>query len=159
MRLIIVESPTKARTLSGFLGKGYEVLATVGHIKDLPKSKLGVDVEKEFSPDYVDAMWRMLGQEEPRDIVLATGETHTVREFVNEAFRQVDLDPSEYVRVDDQLFRPAEVHELRGDPSKAKDLLAWTAQVRFQELVKIMVEADLERTAQQAKTRPILPVT
>jgi GDPmannose 4,6-dehydratase len=103
-----------------------------------------------YAPDYVDGMWRMLQSDEPRDLVLATGETHSVREFVEEAFAQVDLDPAEFVVVDEKLFRPAEVNELRGDPSQAEALLGWSARVRFRELIGRMVAADLARLQSQA---------
>jgi len=96
-----------------------------------------------YSPEYVEAMWRMLQHSEPGDYVLATGETHTVREFVERAFNLVGLDPSEYVKVDDHFFRPAEVHELRGDPGRAARLLGWKATTRFADVVRLMVEADL----------------
>jgi GDPmannose 4,6-dehydratase len=87
----------------------------------------------------------MLQQNEPDDYVIATGETHSVKEFVELAFSYVDLDWRDYVIVDERLYRPAEVHELRGDYSKAKRKLGWELTVSFEELVKMMVEADLER--------------
>ncbi|MGB3907558.1 MAG: GDP-mannose 4,6-dehydratase [Methanomethylovorans sp.] len=98
-----------------------------------------------FAGDYVDAMWRMLQQEKPDDYVIATGETHSVEEFVQEAFSIVGLDWKKYVVVDPKFVRPAEVQLLLGDSSKAKRVLGWEPKVRFKELVKMMVEADLER--------------
>jgi GDPmannose 4,6-dehydratase len=95
-----------------------------------------------FAPDYVEGMWRMLQQETPDDYVLATGETHTIREFLQEAFSLRDLDWSEYVRIDPRYFRPAEVDVLLGDSSKAERILGWKPKTTFKELVKIMVEAD-----------------
>jgi GDPmannose 4,6-dehydratase len=96
-----------------------------------------------YAPEYVEAMWRMLQQEEPEDFVIATGETHTVRELCEEAFGHLDLDYQRYVEIDPRYYRPAEVDLLIGDPSKAKQKLSWQPQVTFKELVRIMTEADL----------------
>jgi len=90
-------------------------------------------------------MWLMLQQDEPGDYVIATGETHSVRDFLDEAFGCVDLDWKEYVKIDPRYFRPAEVDELIGDYSKAKEKLGWEPTVRFAELVRMMVEHDRER--------------
>ena len=98
-----------------------------------------------YARDYMDGAWRMLQADEPDDYVLATGETHSVREFLGEAFGCVDLDWNEYVKIDPRYFRPAEVDELIGDYSKAKEKLGWEPTVRFQELVRMMVEHDRER--------------
>ncbi|MGC8827552.1 MAG: GDP-mannose 4,6-dehydratase, partial [Anaerolineae bacterium] len=95
--------------------------------------------------DYVRAMWLMLQQDEPDDYVIATGETHSVRELCEVAFSCVGLDYRDYVRVDPQYFRPAEVDLLVGDASKARAKLGWKPTVTFKELVQMMVEADLER--------------
>jgi len=97
-----------------------------------------------YAPEYVEGMWLMLQQDKPDDYVLATNETHTVREFVQNAFAHADLDWKQYVKHDDRYERPAEVDLLLGDPSKAKRQLGWQPKVRFHELVKIMVDADLE---------------
>lgn len=96
-----------------------------------------------YAGDYVRAMWMMLQQEQPRDFVIATGETHSVRELVEVAFGYLDLDWRDHVVVDERLFRPAEIHELRGDASRAREILGWEPRVSFRELVKMMVEADL----------------
>jgi GDPmannose 4,6-dehydratase len=88
-------------------------------------------------------MWRILQQEESDDFVLATGETHTVREFVESAFAHADLDWREYVKHDPRYERPAEVDLLIGDATKAKKVLGWEPNVRFAELVRIMVDADM----------------
>jgi GDPmannose 4,6-dehydratase len=99
-----------------------------------------------FAPDYVDLMWRTLQHSRPGEFVGATGESHTVREFVEEAFRVAGIDRWEpYVKTDPAFHRPAEVFNLRGDPSKAHRELGWTATTRFHDLVRIMVEADLNR--------------
>jgi GDPmannose 4,6-dehydratase len=96
-----------------------------------------------FAADYVRAMWMMLQQEEPGDYVVATGETHSVRELCQIAFDQVGLPWEEHVVVDQQFFRPAEVDLLIGDASKARDQLGWKPEVGFEDLIRMMVEADL----------------
>jgi GDPmannose 4,6-dehydratase len=96
-----------------------------------------------YAPDYVRAMWQMLQQREPDDYVVATGETHTVREFVELAFRHVGLDWERHVRVDEAYYRPTEVDVLQGDASKAISWLGWQPTVRFHDLVRIMVDADV----------------
>jgi GDPmannose 4,6-dehydratase len=97
-----------------------------------------------YAKDYVDMMWMMLQQDKPDDYVVATGETHSVREFVQETFAALDLDWEKYVKYDQRYVRPAEVELLIGDPSKAKRQLGWEPRVKFKELVKIMVDADLK---------------
>jgi GDPmannose 4,6-dehydratase len=97
-----------------------------------------------YAPEYVEGMWLMLQQDRPDDYVLATNETHTVKEFVQHAFAHADLDWKQFVKHDDRYERPAEVDLLIGDPAKAKKQLGWDPKVRFQELVKLMVDADLE---------------
>lgn len=96
-----------------------------------------------FAGDYVRAMWLMLQQETPDDFVIATGETHSVQEFVEEAFSYLDLDWRQYVKQDPRFYRPAEVDLLVGDPSKAGRILGWEPTVGFRELVRMMVDADL----------------
>ena len=98
-----------------------------------------------FAADYVEAIWMMLQQPTPDDFVIATGETHTVREFVELAFSHVGLDWREHVVIDPAFVRPAEVDLLMGDPSKAKKALGWTPKVKFKQLVEMMVDADLAR--------------
>ena len=97
-----------------------------------------------FAGDYIEAMWLMLQQREPDDYVIATNETHSVREFAELAFDYLGLNWKDHVRVDEQFYRPAEVHLLKGDYSKGKKVLGWEPKVRFQELVKMMVDADLQ---------------
>ena len=97
-----------------------------------------------YAPEYVEAMWRILQQDVGDDFVIATGETHTVREFVEAAFAHVDLDWKKYVKHDSRYERPAEVDLLIGDPAKAKKILGWEPKVRFKDLVRIMVDADME---------------
>lgn len=100
-----------------------------------------------FAGDYVEAMWRMLQQDAPDDYVIATGETHTVRELVQLAFDRAGLDYEKYVVIDPAFIRPAEVDLLIGDPSKAKEKLGWELKTSFPDLVNMMVDSDLERLA------------
>jgi GDPmannose 4,6-dehydratase len=97
-----------------------------------------------YAPDYVEAMWLMLQQEQPADLVIGTGEAHTVREFLDESFGYVGLDWHDCVRIDSKYFRPTEVDYLLADASQAQQTLSWQPRVRFSELVRIMVDADLE---------------
>ncbi len=116
------------------------------------KLKLGnLDAMRDwgFAGDYVRAMWLMLQQPEPADYVVATGEKHSVRELVELAFRCAGLDWQEHVEIDPALFRPAEVTTLRGDASKARAKLGWQPTVDFAGLVRMMVEADLERVRRE----------
>ena len=98
-----------------------------------------------FAGDYVKAMWLMLQQEKPDNFVIATGDTHSVEDFVRHAFEHVDLDFKDYVTKDPRFVRPAEVDILQGDPSYAKQKLGWETEVTFESLVKMMVDADLKR--------------
>ena len=98
-----------------------------------------------FAGDYVEAMWLMLQQEQPDDFVVATGETHSVREFAELAFSHLGLDYKKYLAIDDRLKRPSEVNLLCGDYGKAKKTLGWQPKIRFEQLVGLMVDADLKR--------------
>jgi len=104
-----------------------------------------------YAPDYVRAMWLMLQQDAPDDYVVATGETHSVQEFVSEAFSHMDLDWKEFVVQDPKFYRPAEVDLLVGDPSKAGERLGWEPSVSFRELVRLMVQADMETWERRLK--------
>ena len=97
-----------------------------------------------YAPEYVEAMWLMLQHDRPEDFVIATGEQHTVQEFVEQAFTRAGLDAGRYVEIDPRYLRPAEVDNLCGDPSKAKKVLGWEPKVRFEELVHTMVDADIQ---------------
>jgi GDPmannose 4,6-dehydratase len=96
-----------------------------------------------YAPEYVEAMWMILQQDEPEDFVIATGEAHTVREFVELAFDRVGLDWQGHVEIDPMYFRPAEVESLCGDPAKAREKLGWKAKTSFEELVALMVDGDV----------------
>jgi GDPmannose 4,6-dehydratase len=113
----------------------------------LKKLSLGnVDAERDwgYAEDYVEAMWLMLQQDEPEDFVIATGKAHSVRDCVNVAFDHVGLDPGEYVETDQALMRPAEVDHLIGDYGKAKRVLGWEPRTSFEDMIRLMVDADLE---------------
>ncbi len=97
-----------------------------------------------YAPEFVEAMWLMLQQEEPADLVFGTGEAHSVREFLEEAFGYVDRDWRQYVEVDSRYFRPTEVAFLLADPSEAKRRLGWDTRILFRQLVRIMMDADLD---------------
>ena len=97
-----------------------------------------------YAPDYVAAMWKMLQCDKPGDFVIGTGETHSVREFLDEAFGYLNMDWHEYVQIDSKYFRPNEVDFLQADPAKAQRVLEWEPRVFFKDLVRIMVDADLE---------------
>jgi GDPmannose 4,6-dehydratase len=116
----------------------------LGQQKDVHLGNLEARRDWGFAGDYVEGMWLMLQQSEPDDFVLATGETHSVREFAELAFQRVGLDYREHVVVDQKFFRPAEVELLVGNPAKAHSLLGWEPSVSFPELVHMMVDADLE---------------
>jgi len=115
-----------------------------GRAKELRLGNLDAKRDWGFARDYVEGMWRMLQQESPDDYVIATGETHSVREFCEEAFSHVGLDWKDFVKVDPKYFRPAEVDVLLGDSSKARKVLGWEPKVTFKELAQMMVDADLE---------------
>jgi GDPmannose 4,6-dehydratase len=116
----------------------------LGLQKELFLGNLDAKRDWGYAPEYVEGMWRILQQGDGDDFVLATNESHSVREFVEAAFARVDLDWKEYVKHDNRYERPAEVDLLIGDASKAKRVLDWEPKVRFNQLVQIMVDADLE---------------
>ncbi|MFA4890441.1 MAG: GDP-mannose 4,6-dehydratase [Candidatus Paceibacterota bacterium] len=118
----------------------------LGLAKELVLGNLDAKRDWGYAGDYVEAMWLMLQQEKPEDYIIATGKTHSVKEFVEEAFNCAGLDWRKYVKQDPRFMRPAEVDFLAGDYSKAKEKLGWEPKVRFKELVKMMVDADLELT-------------
>jgi GDPmannose 4,6-dehydratase len=131
-----------------------KITRAVARIKHGLQDKLflgNLDAQRDwgYAPDYVDAMWRMLQADEPGDYVIATGEMHTVREFLELAFQRAGLDPDEHVEIDPRYFRPSEVDALQGDPTLARDRLGWEPKVSFEELVAIMVDADLRALEDQ----------
>jgi GDPmannose 4,6-dehydratase len=116
----------------------------LGLAKELALGNLDAERDWGYAKDYVEAMWLMLQHDEPEDFVIATGEVHSVRELVDLAFRHVGLDPADYVRVDERFLRPAEVEHLVGDASKAREILGWVPRTSFEEMIRRMVDADLE---------------
>jgi len=137
------ESPRR-----GFEFVTRKITSTVAKIKFGLENKLrlgNLEAKRDwgYSGDYVKAMWLMLQQEKPDDYVIATNETHSVKEFVELAFSHVDLNWQDYVAIDEKFYRPSEVQLLLGDYTKGKKELGWQPTIRFEELVKMMVEADL----------------
>jgi GDPmannose 4,6-dehydratase len=129
----------------------------VGLEKKIFLGNLGAKRDWGYAKEYVEAMWLMLQQEEPDDYVIATGETHSVQDFLNEAFSHVGLDWREHLEIDNRYYRPAEVDLLIGDASKAKRKLGWTAKTKFKELVRLMVDADLESAGKEAHMNGYIP--
>jgi len=138
------ESPRRGETF--VTRKITRALAAIkaGTQKHLYLGNLDSNRDWGYAPEYVEAMWMMLQRETPDDFVVGTGETHTVREFLDEAFGYVGLDWHKYVEIDQRYFRPTEVDYLLADPSKTTRELGWKPKVKFHELVRIMVDADLE---------------
>jgi len=144
------ESPRRGET---FVTRKITRAATrikLGLQKKLYLGNLDAKRDWGFAGDYVQAMWLMLQQDKPDDYVVATGETHSVREFVQEVFEYLDLDWRDHVEIDPRYFRPTEVDLLQGDPSKAKKVLGWQPKVSFRELVRMMTDADM-KIAQREK--------
>ncbi len=121
-----------------------------GLAKSLAMGNLDAERDWGFAGDYVEAMWLMLQRDEPRDYVIATGQPHSVRDLCQIAFDRVGLDYQQYVIVDPNLFRPAEVDNLRGDSSRARQELGWRPRVSFRELIEMMVDADNARIQHRA---------
>ena len=117
----------------------------LGKQKEIVMGNLDAKRDWGYAGDYVEGMWRMLQQDKPDDYVLATGETHSIRDFLDLAFKGIGINNwKPYVKQDKQFMRPAEVDVLLGDPAKAEKVLGWKRKVDFPSLVKIMVENDLE---------------
>jgi GDPmannose 4,6-dehydratase len=123
----------------------------LGLASELALGNLDAKRDWGYAGDFVEAMWLMLQHGEPDDFVIATGTEHSVREFCDAAFSHVDLDYEEFVTVDERFMRPAEVERLIGDPGKAKRVLGWEPKVSFEELVHMMVDADMEVAAREAR--------
>jgi GDPmannose 4,6-dehydratase len=116
----------------------------LGLQQELALGNLDAERDWGYAKDYVEAMWLMLQQSEPDDYVIATGDAHSVRELVRIAFEHVGLDPDEHVRIDPRFLRPAEVEHLIGDASKAREKLGWEPRTSFEEMIRLMVDADLD---------------
>lgn len=117
----------------------------LGLAKELRMGNLDAARDWGFAGDYVRAMWMMLQEKTPADFVVATGKAHTVREFADIAFKSVGLNYEDYIRLDPRFLRPAEVDQLLGDPKRAHDLLGWKPEVSFEQMVEMMVQADIKR--------------
>ena len=145
------ESPRRGET---FVTR--KITRAIAHIQAGLQEKLymgNLDAKRDwgYAKEYVEAMWLMLQQDKPDDYVIATGKTHSVREFLEEAFKYVGMDYKKYVEFDERYLRPAEVDMLIGDASKAKKQLGWEPKTTFKELVKIMVDADVEELNRRLK--------
>lgn len=124
----------------------------LGLAKELCLGNLEARRDWGFAGDYVNAMWNMLQQESPSDFVIGTGETHSVRQFCEEAFSHVGLDYQDFVTQDPRFYRPAEVDLLVSNPEKARQILGWSPRVSFKQLVAMMVDADMERLKAQVES-------
>jgi GDPmannose 4,6-dehydratase len=138
------ESPRRGET---FVTR--KVTRAVARIKAGMQDKLflgNLDAKRDwgYAPEYVEAMWMMLQHDEPVDLVIATNESHTVREFTELAFDHAGLDWGDYVELDPRYYRPTEIDHLQGDPSKAKRVLGWEARTKFHDLARLMVDADVQ---------------
>lgn len=145
------ESPRRGET---FVTR--KITRAVAHIKAGLQDKLflgNLEAKRDwgYAKEYVEAMWLMLQQEQPEDYVVATGETHSVEEFLDEAFSHVDLDWHKFVEIDEKYLRPAEVDLLIGDATKARAELGWAPKTTFRELVRLMVDADVAIVNEQPK--------
>jgi GDPmannose 4,6-dehydratase len=144
------ESPRRGET---FVTR--KITRAAGRIKEGLQKKLylgNLDAKRDwgFAGDYVEAMWLMLQQDHGDDYVVATGETYSVREFLDEVFKHIDLDWRDFVEIDPRYFRPAEVDLLLGDATKAREKLGWKPKVTMQGLAKMMIEADWELAKKEA---------
>jgi GDPmannose 4,6-dehydratase len=149
------ESPRRGETF--VTRKITRALARIkaGLQKELYLGNLDAKRDWGYAPEYVEAQWRILQQDEGDDFVIATGETHSIREFLDEAFGYAKLDWNDYVKIDPRYYRPAEVDLLIGDASKARKILGWQPKTTFAELVRIMVQADEELLARQLSGKHI----
>lgn len=152
------ESPRRGET---FVTR--KIARAVAHIKFGLQRKIylgNLDARRDwgYAPEYAEAMWLMLQQDGPRDYVIGTGDTHSVREFVETAFARAGLDWREFVETDTRYFRPAEVEALQADASLARKNLGWTHRVGFEELVRLMVDAELETLERRSRGTLVVEV-
>jgi GDPmannose 4,6-dehydratase len=145
------ESPRRGETFVSRKITRAVAAIVAGTQKRLVLGNLEAQRDWGYAPEYVEAMWLMLQDEQPCDLVFGTGQSQSVRAFVEEAFGYVDLDWHDFVDVDPRYFRPTEVAVLRADPSRARKRLGWEARVSFRELVRIMIDADLEAAGAPAR--------
>ena len=150
------ESPRRGLNFVTKKITGDVVKILVGEKSEIVLGNLDAKRDWGFSKEYVEAMWMILQHDKPDDFVIATEETHTVREFLEECFNLIGADYRQFIRTSDRYFRPAEVPALLGDSSKAKNILKWNPQTKFKDLVKMMLEHDLKErglTLDEAKER------
>jgi GDPmannose 4,6-dehydratase len=148
------ESPRRGREfVTRKIAEGAARIAA-GLDEGLPMGNLDSKRDWGYAPEYVEAMWRMLQADEPRDYVIGTGEHHSPREFCEIAFARVGLDYKDHVRVDPRFLRPAEVDTLLADPSRARDELGWEPRTTFRELVELMVDEEVDRAARSKRVGP-----
>jgi GDPmannose 4,6-dehydratase len=151
------ESPRRGET---FVTR--KITRAVARIKAGIQDKLylgNLDAKRDwgYAPEYVEAMWMLLQQDEPQDFVIATGEAHTVREFCEAAFEHAELgDMERYVEIDPRYYRPAEVEHLLGDATKAREVLGWEPKTSFEQLVRLMVDADIQLLDDELSGRLVL---
>lgn len=126
----------------------------LGLAKELRLGNLNTKRDWGFAGDYVEAMWLMLQQKRPQDYVVATGKTHTVRDFLEAVFEYLELDWKKYVKIDKELMRPAEINHLCGDSSRARRELKWKPKMSFRGLIEMMVESDLKLAKEETRSRP-----
>ena len=139
------ESPRRDPTMvTGKIVKG-AVNISLGRQSTLYLGNLDAKRDWGYAPEYTEIMWRMLQQDKPEEFVIGTGETHTVKELLIEAFGLLNLDWTRHVVTDSKLFRPTEVYELRADSTKAIKTLGWAPKYRLKELVKVMVDTEMEK--------------
>jgi GDPmannose 4,6-dehydratase len=138
------ESPRRGETFVSRKITKAAVRIKLGFQKKLFLGNLDARRDWGYAGDYVEAIWQMLQQDKPDDYVIATGETHTVRDFLDEAFGHLDLDWKQFVEIDPRYYRPNEVDALLGDASKAKGGFGWQPKIRFRQLVQIMIDADMQ---------------
>ncbi len=139
------ESPRRGKEFVTRKITDYAARIKLGFEKQVPMGNILSERDWGYAGDYVHAMWLMLQQDQPEDYVIATGKSHSVKQFLEAAFSALDLNWQDYVVQDPRFMRPAEVDHLIGDSSKAERMLGWKPEVDFEELVRMMVEADMER--------------
>jgi GDPmannose 4,6-dehydratase len=153
-RLVVHNSPRRGLEFVTRKISWHAAAIKLGLLKELTLGNVDAERDWGYALDYVEAMWLMLQQDVPEDFVIATGQAHSVRDCVNVAFEHLGLDPDEYLKTDAALMRPAEVDHLIGDSGKAKRLLGWEPRTSFEELIRLMVDADLELLRRNGSALP-----
>jgi GDPmannose 4,6-dehydratase len=149
-RIIVHNSPRRGQEFVTRKISWHAAAIKLGIVDELTLGNLDARRDWGYAKDYVEAMWLMLQRDDPRDYVVATGIAHSVRECVEIAFDQAGLETDDHVRIDESLIRPAEVDHLIGDASKAERELGWKPRTSFEELIRLMVDADVEALSRQS---------